>query len=103
MAAGYGIPQQVGAAPVTQAPVTQTGNTRIGWVPSKEELMMVLGMRLRIPSFNMAPFPHLDFHYTPEKVYVFVVANQGGAVILEDEPLLFPSDTLIAALRLLEG
>lgn len=83
-------------AGIAQAKVQQP------YVPPREELQRILFGRLRISPGNTYPLEFLDFHYTPSKVYVFCVA-ENGATIIEDDPTLFPSDTLITAINLLKG
>lgn len=61
----------------------------------------MIGMRLRIPNGSLFPFAHLETHYAGEKVFVFVVVDD-KPVVLEDESSLFPSDTLITQLRLIQ-
>ena len=60
----------------------------------------LLCARLRVPEGVKAPFQHLDTAWIGEKVFVFVV-QKGTPVVLEDPSSLFPSDTLVTALRLL--
>ena len=62
----------------------------------------MIAMRLRTPEGQMLPFQHLSTCMLPNKVFVFVVAKDQPTII-EDDPILFPSDTLIAALHLLKG
>lgn len=45
-------------------------------------------------------FQHLSAHIGSDKAFVFVVHNE-QAVVLEDDPGLFPSDRLITQLRAL--
>lgn len=96
-----GIPQvadnQLGALPIGAGRAAK----RQPWMPDKNELMRVLASRLRMREGDMYPL-HIDFCVKPEKVYVFVVGDN-GATIIEDDPNLFPSDALITALKLLEG
>jgi hypothetical protein len=47
------------------------------------------------------PFQHISVHAGQEKVFVFVVVN-GKSVTIEDDPKLFPSDTLVTQLTMLE-
>jgi len=48
------------------------------------------------------PFQHISVHAGNEKVFVFVVVS-GKSVTIEDDPKLFPSDTLITQLTMLEA
>lgn len=63
--------------------------------------LRAIAMRMRIPEGNRLPFQHVSTAWTGEKVFVFVVENDKPAV-LEDESALFPSDTLITQLRLIQ-
>lgn len=63
--------------------------------------MRAIAMRLRIPQGSKHPFQHLSTAWTGEKVFVFVVEND-QAVVLEDGSALFPSDTLVTQLRLIQ-
>lgn len=60
----------------------------------------MLAMRLRISEGDKLPFDDIHTSLGKEKVFVFVVQND-QAVTLEDDPLMFPSDTLITQLRLI--
>lgn len=63
--------------------------------------LKLLGYRLRRTAGNMFQWDHLSTCYLEGKtVFIFVVVG-GRAVTLEDDPLLYPSDTLISQLRLL--
>lgn len=61
----------------------------------------MLAMRLRIPEGARFPFDCLETHWGEEKVFIFVVQDD-KPVILEDPAELFPSDTLITQLRLIQ-
>lgn len=50
---------------------------------------------------NGVPFDHVSLHVGSEKVFVFIV-TAGKQVTIEDEIKLFPSDTLITQLKMLE-
>lgn len=60
----------------------------------------MLAMRLRIKEGEQFPFDHIDTALGKEKVFVFIMQND-QAVVLEDDPFLFPSDTLMTQLRLI--
>lgn len=62
--------------------------------------LKVLVWRLRLRMGEPLPWQHISTCYLEGNVFIFVVANN-KAVILEDDPLLYPSDALISALRLL--
>lgn len=64
--------------------------------------MSILAYRLRLDEGVMHPFEFINLHITDEKAFVFIV-KKGEAVILEDDPSMFPSDKLVASLRLLIG
>lgn len=64
--------------------------------------MQLLMSRLRVPPGMLMPFEFLNCHVSKGKAFVFVVKG-GNSTTLEDDPALFPSDTLITQLRLLLG
>ncbi len=71
-------------------------------VSTEQGRQRMIGMRLRLADGSRFPFDHISSHLCDDKVLVFVVPhNKSDAVILEDDPNLFPSDTLITQLRLL--
>lgn len=61
----------------------------------------MIAMRLRVPEGNTMPYQDLFTSLAGDKVFVFVVQDN-QAVTLEDDAALFPSDTLITQLRLLD-
>jgi len=61
----------------------------------------MIAMRLHTPAGEMLPFQHLSVCQLQDKTFVFVVQDN-QAVTLEDDPVLFPSDSLITSLRLLQ-
>ena len=63
--------------------------------------MRAIAMRLRVHEGMKMPFHHINTAWTGEKVFVFVV-QKGEAVVLTDDSALFPSDTLITQLRLIQ-
>lgn len=63
--------------------------------------MEMLAMRLRIPINGAWGFDHISTALGKDKVFVFIVQND-RAVALEDDASLFPSDTLVTQLRLLQ-
>lgn len=65
-----------------------------------EQNMWLLHMRLHTQEGMRMPFDHINAYATKYCAYVFVVTN-GKAIVLEDDPALFPSDKLIAELQLL--
>jgi hypothetical protein len=71
--------------------------------PRAMTLPAMIATRLHLGPGDKLPFEFIEAHRSRcgEKVFVFVVAGD-KAVTLEDEWPLFPSDTLITSLRLLE-
>ena len=69
---------------------------------NKTELWACLATRLRVPAGSEIGLDFIDFHVGDAKVHVFVVKND-QATTIEDDANLFPSDSLIATLRLLIG
>lgn len=61
-----------------------------------------IAYRLRIPEGQHAGLDFLDLHITPDVAFVFVVKGK-QAVVLEDDPALFPSDKLVGELLLMIG
>lgn len=59
-----------------------------------------LYMRMRLNSSDKPPFDFLTTHRQDDRVFVFVVQN-GSAVVIEDEAVLYPSDHLITKLNLI--
>jgi len=76
-------------------------------INSSDARMHWLAIRLRVDAregYDMAMgFEYLATHYITgmNEVLIFVVQDQ-QPVILTDDPALFPSDTLVTALRLLK-
>jgi hypothetical protein len=79
------------------APVPTTKDMR----ESQEGRKAMLRMRVSGSVNGNLPVSFLEMYRTGDTVFVFIVAN-GAAIILEDNAGLFPSDTLISQLRLLE-
>lgn len=72
-------------------------NTARPW--SREEK---LGVRLDIGQGDEFPWPFKIFS-GPNKVHLVIGMDSGDRIlVLEDDPNLFPSDTLIAKLRMLQ-
>lgn len=63
----------------------------------------MISMRMRIPNGERFPLPHIDAYVTKDVAVVFTIDKSNRPVIIEDDPGLFPSDTLITQLRLLIG
>lgn len=61
----------------------------------------MIGMRLHMHEGERFPFDYISSHLGDEKVFVFIVQNN-TPVIIEDDRYLFPSDTLVAQLRLIQ-
>lgn len=70
-------------------------------VHDEEARHRMIGMRLRLNEAEKFPFDHLSTAVGGEKVYVFVLVDEKPAM-LEDDLSLFPSDTLISQLRLIQ-
>lgn len=70
-------------------------------INADESRMRMIYMRLRLLEGEKFPFDSLNTSLGKEKVFVFVVQDD-KAVILEDSVDLFPSDTLITQLRLIQ-
>lgn len=66
-----------------------------------ESRKRMIGMRLRLAEGSLWPWPFLETHATEDKVLIFLVVKD-KPVFLEDDKSLFPSDTLVTQLRLLE-
>lgn len=67
-----------------------------------DTLLQMIASRMRWPSAYSPPFRKIVAHrLTPDTVAVFVAVG-GKAVVIEDGFELFPSDTLVTQLRLLE-
>lgn len=69
-------------------------------ITNKEGRLAMVASRLRLPDV-IGPFVGLDTYVVGDTVWVAVVSTNGG-VMLQDALDLFPSDTLIAQLRLLQ-
>lgn len=72
---------------------------KTGWRSNPETRMNMIRSRLQL---NTLPFHHLSTA-VPEsssKVFVYILYKE-DALILEDDPELFPSDALVTKLRLL--
>lgn len=85
------VPDPIGA---TFKPKKDVMTTR----PSAEEM---IGMRLRFVENSSMPFRHLSAYWNDNVACVMVVTNSGKPVMLEDDPGLFPSDTLITQLKMI--
>lgn len=64
--------------------------------------MQLLFGRMRWDKYIAPPLEHISMYVTPSSAIVFVVKN-GVPTTIEDDPNMFPSDTLITQLRLLIG
>jgi glutamate synthase domain-containing protein 1 len=75
----------------------------IGNVDPAQELLRMLGMRLRVKAAETFGFEYITAHQIDEtKVVLFIVHNK-QPVVLEDDGALFPSDQLVSQLRLMLG
>lgn len=63
--------------------------------------MRSLAMRLRVKEGHKMPFQHISTAWSGDKVFIFVI-SKGQPVTFEDDVALFPSDTIITALRLVQ-
>jgi hypothetical protein len=69
-------------------------------VESEGMRLRMIMMRLHIGEGQMHPYQHLSTALAGDKVFVFIAHND-EAVVFEDERNNFPSDSLIAQLRLI--
>ena len=67
---------------------------------SEETLRNMLGSRLRWNSGVKCPFQKVVPYRVTDKIVVFI-ATKDDAVIIEDDPNLYPSDALVTQMRLL--
>lgn len=68
--------------------------------PSDGEMLC---MRMRWPSLNTTKFDCVHIHRGKDKIFVFVVNNDGQPCTLEDDLNLFPSDQLVTSLKVMGG
>lgn len=61
----------------------------------------LLAMRLRMLEGEKFPFEHLFTGHTGDKVFV-VIIDKGECLTFEDSAALFPSDTLITQIRMIQ-
>ena len=62
-----------------------------------------LSMRMGWHGSRIKTFQHIDIVALPTKVLVWAITNGDfQSVVIEDDPSMFPSDTLVTQLRLLE-
>jgi hypothetical protein len=68
--------------------------------------MMAMRMRWGAKQAN-APwavgFKHMAMHSAGDVVHIWIVTHDGKSIVLEDEYGLYPSDTLITKIRLLQS
>lgn len=102
----YEQQSSVGQIPMDPGPIMYP--TPITKVPSmlsaseeQARAMDVLAFRLKGNSFVYS-FEHISLHMSEKTTFIFIVKG-GQAVILEDEVEMFPSDKLVAAIKLLIG
>lgn len=62
--------------------------------------MKAIGMRLRLTQGERFPFDHFNTAHSGDKVFAFLVVK-GQPVVLEDESVMFPSDTFMTQIRML--
>ena len=70
-------------------------------VSDDDSRKIMIAMRLRLDEGGKWPFQHISTAHAGDKVFVFVVQNN-GPVTLEDDASLFPSDLLVSQLTLLK-
>lgn len=71
-------------------------------VMSSDQLCRMICMRMRFQEGVKLPMAYMSAHQSNANVFVFLVHNE-QATIIEDDPLMFPSDALITKLRLILG
>lgn len=59
-------------------------------------------MRMNWNGENPKTFEHINIKPLSTKVLVWVITKDFQSVVIEDDPSLYPSDTLITQLRMLE-
>jgi hypothetical protein len=69
-------------------------------VADEQFRMKAIGMRLRLTQGERFPFDHFSTAHSGDKVFAFLVVK-GSPVVLEDESVMFPSDTFMTQLRML--
>jgi hypothetical protein len=69
-------------------------------VADEQFRMKAIAMRLRLTQGERFPFEHFSTAHSGEKVFAFLVVK-GSPVVLEDESVMFPSDTFMTQLRML--
>lgn len=72
---------------------------QMGIVPVR--MLKMIAMRLHLSDGEMLPFDHIHACRVGDEQALVVVVKDGKYVVLEDEMALFPSDALVAKLRLL--
>lgn len=83
------------------AELSKYRDSQINSISSEHYRMKMIAMRLRLHEGQKIPYHDLFTSLAGDKVFVFVVQDN-QAVTLEDDAALFPSDTLITQLRLLD-
>lgn len=61
-----------------------------------------LAMRLRWKEYEAPPFNFINVYLSDTSAFIFI-AHKGQAIVLEDDPVLYPSDTLVTKIRVLLG
>jgi hypothetical protein len=64
--------------------------------------MLCMRMRWNSIHYSASGFAHIDIHGHNDKMFVWIITKAGDSVVLEDESALFPSDTLITKLKMME-
>lgn len=101
MGVDHATPDQQQSSIIIRKPQMPDFNT--GRPTPLEMIAMRLHYHKLVPdnSTPVAAFKYIDAYHKDGKAYVFVVNNNGEAVILTDDAGLFPSDSLITQLRML--
>ena len=62
--------------------------------------MKAIAMRLRLTQGERMPFDHFTTAHSGDKVFAFLVVK-GAPIVLEDDSVMFPSDTFMTQIRML--
>lgn len=71
-----------------------------GMLMSPEEAMNMLRMRMRWNGYYKG-FIYINAIVCSEKAHVIIITQDQKQVVLEDDPNLFPSDTLVTSIRMI--
>jgi hypothetical protein len=73
--------------------------------PKQYSLENMMAMRMRWGQMGgewAVGFAHMAMHEAGDVVHVWIISHDGQSVVLQDEAGLFPSDTLITKIRLMQ-